>query len=55
MRAFNVHSQVDESLKVEEVEIYYDPAELVGDLLSGKRIDDDTKTSATSEGCPFSK
>ncbi|XP_061345085.1 pathogen-related protein-like [Gastrolobium bilobum] len=47
--------KVDNNLKVEEVEIYYDPAELLGDLLSGKHTEDNTKTSATSQGCPFSK
>ncbi|XP_027356284.1 pathogen-related protein-like isoform X2 [Abrus precatorius] len=36
--------KVDNTMKVEEVEIYYDPAQLMGDLLS-----------ATSRGCPFSK
>ncbi|KAJ1377075.1 NTF2-like domain superfamily [Sesbania bispinosa] len=45
--------KVDNSLKVEEVEIYYDPAELIGDLLS--ETGDNTKTSASSQGCPFSK
>ncbi|KAJ1441652.1 NTF2-like domain superfamily [Sesbania bispinosa] len=43
--------KVDDSLKVEEVEIYYDPAELFGGLLS----EDSTKTSAASQGCPFAK
>ncbi|KAL2980824.1 hypothetical protein AAZX31_13G251300 [Glycine max] len=52
--------KVDDSLKVEEVEIYYDPAELLGGLLSGNHInhpieEDGTKTSAPSQGCPFSK
>ncbi|XP_020231390.1 pathogen-related protein [Cajanus cajan] len=54
--------KVDDSLKVEEVEIYYDPAEMLGGLLSGKNtnhtIEDDidgTKTSAPSQKCPFSK
>ncbi|XP_020224965.1 pathogen-related protein [Cajanus cajan] len=45
--------KVDNSLKVDEVEIYYDPAELLGDLLSGGN---DNKTSSSSQGyCPFSK
>ncbi|XP_045801190.1 pathogen-related protein-like isoform X1 [Trifolium pratense] len=39
--------KVDDSLKVEEVEIYYDPGELFGGLLSNG---DSTKSSA----CPFS-
>jgi hypothetical protein len=38
---------VDDSLKVEEVEIYYDPGELFGGLLSNG---DSNKSSA----CPFS-
>jgi len=38
---------VDDSLKVEEVEIYYDPAELLGGLLTSG---DSTQISA----CPFS-
>lgn len=51
---------MDASLKVEEVEIYYDPAELFGGLLSGGHTnypveDDSTKTSAASQGCPFTK
>ncbi|KAK7313147.1 hypothetical protein VNO77_37604 [Canavalia gladiata] len=45
--------KVDNSLKVEEVEIYYDPAELMGDLLAGTHTDNNTKTS-TSQGCPYS-
>ncbi|OIV99014.1 hypothetical protein TanjilG_32273 [Lupinus angustifolius] len=44
--------KVDESLKVEEAEVYYDPADLVGDLLSGTHLDD---KSQTSQGCSFSK
>ncbi|KAK7244162.1 hypothetical protein RIF29_38980 [Crotalaria pallida] len=51
--------KVDDSLKVEEVEIYYDPAELLGGLLSGEKandpIGDSTKTLAASQGYPFSK
>ncbi|KAL2331341.1 hypothetical protein Fmac_018922 [Flemingia macrophylla] len=54
--------KVDDSLKVEEVEIYYDPAEMLGGLLSGKNsnstIEDGIhgiKTSAPSQKCPFSK
>ncbi|KAK7272589.1 hypothetical protein RJT34_29286 [Clitoria ternatea] len=42
--------KVDDSLKAEEVEIYYDPGELLGGLLSGTH-----STSAVSQGCPFSK
>lgn len=51
--------KVDDFLKVEEAEVYYDPAELLGGLLSGKNtnhsIEDGTKTSAPSQACPFSK
>ncbi|KAI9083461.1 hypothetical protein K1719_034403 [Acacia pycnantha] len=43
--------KVDESLRAEEVEVYYDPAELLGGLLSGTS----KSSSATSQGCPFSK
>jgi len=40
-------------MKAEEVEIYYDPAELMGDLLAGKQTaEGNTKTS---QGCPFQK
>jgi len=49
-------TQVDDSLKVEEAEIYYDPAELLGGLLSGKHTTEDgTKASPSSQECPFSK
>ncbi|CAH0392555.1 unnamed protein product [Bemisia tabaci] len=47
--------KVDGSLKVEEAEIYYDPAELMGDLLSGPKFEDDTKSSERPQGCPLSK
>ncbi|KAF7822621.1 pathogen-related protein [Senna tora] len=51
--------KVDQSLKVEEVEVYYDPAELLGGLLSGAHtnstMDETTKNEATSQGCPFSR
>ena len=50
---------MDNSLKVEEVETYYDPGELLGGLLSGAHpnyhIEDHAKPSASSQGCPFSK
>ncbi|KAJ7981842.1 Pathogen-related protein [Quillaja saponaria] len=42
--------KVDETLRVEEAEVYYDPAELIGDLLVG----DTSDTTATGQGCPFS-
>ncbi|XP_054814746.1 pathogen-related protein isoform X1 [Prosopis cineraria] len=51
--------KVDESLRAEEVEVYYDPAELIGGLLSRTHttvpINETSKSSATSQGCPFSK
>ncbi|XP_021287758.1 pathogen-related protein [Herrania umbratica] len=54
--------KVDKSLKVEEVEIYYDPGELFAGLLKGPPIsesqtgDEDTaQCSATAHGCPFKK
>ncbi|XP_044473843.1 pathogen-related protein-like [Mangifera indica] len=54
--------KVDESLRVEDVEIYYDPAELFGGLLKGPPISESTKKEdkiAESStpliiGCPFS-
>nr|GMC72611.1 pathogen-related protein [Ipomoea batatas] len=39
--------KVDESLRAEEVEIYYDPAELLGGLLKG--------TDSNNKQCPFHK
>ncbi|XP_023516553.1 pathogen-related protein-like [Cucurbita pepo subsp. pepo] len=53
--------KVDESLKVEEAHIYYDPAELFGGLLKGKTASESQKPqnsekdSAASVGCPFFK
>ncbi|KAK9150593.1 hypothetical protein Syun_008902 [Stephania yunnanensis] len=41
--------KVDESLRVEEVEIYYEPGELFGGLLKGPLLSD------SSNRCPFSK
>ncbi|KAJ9671429.1 hypothetical protein PVL29_025235 [Vitis rotundifolia] len=41
--------KVDESLRVEEAEIYYDPAELFGGLLKGPPI-----AAPSSHACPFS-
>jgi len=50
--------QVDDSLKVEEVEFFYDPAELFGGLLSGKNpnnpIEDDGNKASPTSQCPFS-
>uniref|UniRef100_A0A2N9EE88 Pathogen-related protein n=1 Tax=Fagus sylvatica TaxID=28930 RepID=A0A2N9EE88_FAGSY len=52
--------KVDESLKVEEVEVYYDPAELFGGLLKRAPIstscqDAAAQSSTATHGCPFSK
>ncbi|KAB5534548.1 hypothetical protein DKX38_017634 [Salix brachista] len=55
--------QVDESLRAEEVEIYYDPAELFGGLLKEPLIspsrseseDNTVDVAAAAHGCPFSK
>ncbi|WJX88410.1 hypothetical protein P8452_70504 [Trifolium repens] len=45
--------KVDNLMKAEEVEIYYDPAEMMGGLLAGKKTSEDN--TKTSQGCPFSK
>ncbi|GMY33661.1 pathogen-related protein [Fagus crenata] len=52
--------KVDESLKAEEVEIYYDPAELFGGLLKKAPIsvscqEATAQSTAATHGCPFSK
>ncbi|KAF5183722.1 Pathogen-related protein, partial [Thalictrum thalictroides] len=53
--------KVDETLRAEEVEIYYDPGELFGGLLKGSPITisdphEDTSSKPTSKhGCPFYK
>ncbi|OWM88583.1 hypothetical protein CDL15_Pgr002350 [Punica granatum] len=44
--------KVDEALKVEVVEIYYDPAELFGGLLKGSSIVPSSTTAITTT-CPF--
>lgn len=50
--------KVDESLRAEEIEIYYDPGELFGGLLKGPPISE-TKTTdsgdntAEKQSCPF--
>ncbi|KAJ0044826.1 hypothetical protein Pint_04762 [Pistacia integerrima] len=54
--------KVDESQRVEDVEIYYDPAELFGGLLIGspisetvsKKEDKSAESSTPIQGCPFS-
>ncbi|OMO92515.1 hypothetical protein COLO4_17532 [Corchorus olitorius] len=48
--------KVDESLKVEDVEIYYDPGELFAGLLKGPSIPDSeskTETAHSASACPF--
>ncbi|KAA0063061.1 pathogen-related protein isoform X1 [Cucumis melo var. makuwa] len=54
--------KVDEALKVEEAEVYYDPAELFGGLLKGKITASESQSKenvkedlAASVGCPFFK
>ncbi|KAH7651452.1 NTF2-like protein [Dioscorea alata] len=51
--------KVDESLRAEEVEIYYDPAELFAGLLKGDAVADDhgdiDATAAKLQACPFFK
>ncbi|XP_052301424.1 pathogen-related protein isoform X2 [Populus trichocarpa] len=53
--------KVDESLRAEDVEVYYDPAELFGGLLKGALIspcqseDNTVNTATATRGCPFSK
>lgn len=50
--------KVDESLRAEEVEIYYDPAQLFGGLLKGSIVpeshDKDDKDFSEAALCPFS-
>ncbi|OAY54770.1 pathogen-related protein [Manihot esculenta] len=45
--------KVDESLRAEEVEVYYEPAELFGGLLNGQLISE-SQTHHHTHGCPFS-
>ncbi|XP_062096766.1 pathogen-related protein [Humulus lupulus] len=50
--------KVDDTLKVEEVEVYYDPAELIAGFLKGEVISESGGTDEGSEAkleCPFSK
>eukprot|EP00262_Sarcandra_glabra_P021676 TRINITY_DN9283_c0_g1_i7.p1 TRINITY_DN9283_c0_g1~~TRINITY_DN9283_c0_g1_i7.p1 ORF type:complete len:244 (+),score=45.36 TRINITY_DN9283_c0_g1_i7:140-871(+) len=45
---------VDESIKVEKVEFFYDPGELIGGLLNGSPSAHGTEASETSSlNCPF--
>lgn len=55
-----IFAQVDESVRVEEAQVYYDPAELFGGLLKGttateSKTQDNEKDLAASVGCPFFK
>ncbi|KAI3835717.1 hypothetical protein MKW92_027636 [Papaver armeniacum] len=56
--------KVDETLRAEDVEIYYDPGELFGGLLKGPKIDSSNLSqeehqkstpSTNAQGCPFYK
>ncbi|OVA15163.1 hypothetical protein BVC80_1727g32 [Macleaya cordata] len=53
--------KVDEALRAEEVEIYYDPGELFGGLLKGPPISSESQEkmsstpSSSTQGCPFYK
>ncbi|KAF6170131.1 hypothetical protein GIB67_038240 [Kingdonia uniflora] len=46
--------KVDESLRAEEVEIYYDPGELFADLLK-RPITSESEHKSSTKGCPFHK
>ncbi|KAG8502440.1 hypothetical protein CXB51_000400 [Gossypium anomalum] len=45
--------KVDEGLKVEEVEVYYDPAQLFGGLLKGAPISISSSPTHHASACPF--
>ncbi|KAJ8618866.1 hypothetical protein MRB53_015052 [Persea americana] len=46
--------KLDESMKVEKVEFFYDHGQLIGRLLKGPLLDDASQSSGTSAiGCPF--
>ena len=45
--------QVNEKLRMEEVEVYYDPAELCGGLLKGPLDQNYGEYKTGIEGCPF--
>ncbi|XP_022931449.1 pathogen-related protein-like [Cucurbita moschata] len=46
--------KVDSSMKVEEVHVYFDPTELYGGLLKGKRTASESKTADSSaSACPL--
>ncbi|WMV14289.1 hypothetical protein MTR67_007674 [Solanum verrucosum] len=54
-----IMKQVDKSLRVEELELYYDPAELFGGLLKGPKISESNTEhqgqddNTTTQHCPF--
>lgn len=50
--------KVDESLRAEDVEIYYDPADLIakllkGPLISGEEIDGHNSSLTNVDKCPY--
>ncbi|XXG60814.1 hypothetical protein AAC387_Pa04g2632 [Persea americana] len=46
--------KVDESMKIEKVELFYDHSQLIGSLLKGPLLDDASQSPGTSAiGCPF--
>lgn len=49
--------KVDEQLRAEDVEIYYDPAELFGGLLKGEKVttQDVSEAASNLQACPFFK
>ncbi|XP_068664678.1 pathogen-related protein [Aristolochia californica] len=50
--------KVDEQLRVEEVEIFYDPANFFGGLLKGPPVSEDSQqkgSSSSAQACPFFK
>ncbi|KAL7605696.1 hypothetical protein Lser_V15G16385 [Lactuca serriola] len=52
--------KVDESLRAEDVEIYYDPADLISKLLKGELISQEENAAtdappANTANCPFEK
>ncbi|CAN1306035.1 Pathogen-related protein [Linum perenne] len=46
--------KVDESMRAEEVEIYYDPAELFAGLLKGTPMNGTDGSKLQAQSCPFS-
>lgn len=56
---FGWNRKVDESLRAEDVEIYYDPADLISKLLKGELISQEENVAdaplANTGNCPFEK